>query len=333
MTQPGSSVVPADQWAEMSSGLEDIEASDLRMPRITIEKDDGVFKDNMSGETFAYMTAVPLGVIKQRVLWQPTMGEETLNPMCKSPDSKQGFPTISGKKEELFPWEASGFSPGDFPLNPEGRAVVPCTSCRLAQWKSHPDGKKAWCSEQWTIPILYGPEDDTPQITALLTAQRSSLAPAKGYFAGLFQRKVPAFSSYAIIGLNPMMRGKNKYFIPTWKLKGATPEDEWPVYSQSYQVIREYVQQPPRSGEEVNAQSVAGSNVVQGSFIQTPTWTPGQPLVSEADIATLQAQKQTQMQSPIMQQQSVPFVQGPAPTAYVPPVNTTSRDADDDLPF
>jgi hypothetical protein len=323
-------VVPANQWSGMDSGLGDIEASDLRMPRLSIDKDTGTWQSSMGQEKFEYITAIPLGVVKQRVLWQPNMSDDNVGPMCKSPNAKEGYPTLKGKNEELFPWQASGFNPGDFPLNPDGRAVVPCTSCRLASWGSHPDGKKAWCSEQWTIPVIYGAEDDEPQISALLTAQRSSLAGAKSFFAGLYQRQKPGFAFKVKIGLIAQTRGKNKYYVPTWSIIGGTDEEEWPVYSNSYVAFREYVARPPRGDEAaVDATTVAASNVVQGQFTQQ-TWAPGtpaQPVQPAQPVPTAQPMPQPQpaAQQPVMQ---------PTPAQAVPlqpPINMTARD--DDLPF
>lgn len=339
MTQPGQEVLPANQFNGMASGLEDIDANDLRMPRLGIDRETGMWTSSMSDEKFPYITAIPLGVNKQRVLWQANMSDDNVGPMCKSPNNREGYPTLKGKDEELFPWGASGFNPGDFPLNADGRAVVPCTSCRLAQWKSHPDGKKAWCSEQWVIPVLYGANDDEPQITALLTAQRSSLAPVKLYFGGLIQRRLPAFAKLVKIGLNAQMRGKNKYFVPTWGIIGDTDQDEWPVYSESFMTIRDYVGRPPRGDEEaVSAASVASGNVVQGSFAQQATWAPGAQATPVQPVNVQPQPQATAMQQPVMQQpvmqppmmQAVQPVQQQAPVPT--PVNVTARD-NDDLPF
>jgi hypothetical protein len=321
MTQPGTEVMPANQY--LATGMEDIDPNDLRMPRLSIDKEDGTFVNSMTNDKFEYMTAIALGVIKQRVLWQAMMGEGDLGPMCKSPNAKEGYPTLEGRPEELFPWPAAGFSPEDFPLNAEGRKVLPCANCRLSQWKSHPDGKKAWCSEQWTIPILYGAEDDEPLITALLTAQRSSLAGAKGFFGGLFQRQQPAFSTYVKIGLQAATRGKNKYYVPTWAIKGSTDQEEWPLYSQSYLTIRYYVSKPPRGSDEVNAAQVGDANVIQGS-VQQQTWAPGQPLTTTVPVTQPVVAQSAPVTAPV-----APAAQ-PAPVAS--PMNQTARDFDD-LPF
>lgn len=324
MTTPngaGSAVVPADQYSGLESGLGDIAPEDLRMPRIGIDKDTGEFVDSMTNAQYPRIDAILLGCIKQRVLWQPNMPENPVGPMCKSPDFETGYPTMQGSPEELFPWAASGWSADQLPKDTEGRVMASCATCRLKEWGSHPDGKKTWCSEQWAVPIIFGAEGETPSITALMTFQRSSLAPIRTYFGGLFQQQRPAFSKVAVLRLQAKMRGRNKYYVPIIQGLSDTDQAEWPMYSTAYMTVRRYIAQPPRVADKpADAASVAAANTVSSNA----TWAPGTP----AAATTIPGQVVTPTPTP-----PTPPAQPAMPVLPVVTPSVVARDSDDDLPF
>src|SRR5690606_25228480 len=90
---------------EEIDGLEDVDASDLSMPRLQIVHEDAVWEDSLSNERFESLDVILLGLIKQRVLWPSEMGEESSAPLCKSYNHTQGFPgegfTVQAKGDPM----------------------------------------------------------------------------------------------------------------------------------------------------------------------------------------------------------------------------------------
>lgn len=367
--QPGNAVALPAGYA---TGLEDFDVSDLKLPRLGIDHENGTFKDNLSNMQFETISIIPLGLIKQRVLWHPVVpeGKNDSVPMCKSTDHNTGFPTVgTNDVTKDFPWAAAQWNPTDFPMNEEGRLTLPCQSCRLKDWGSFPvDGKKTWCAEQHTIALLYGPEGAEPGMTALFTAQRSSINASKAFFASIARRQLPAFAITARVTLTAQMRGKNKYYVPAFVETGLTEQGNWAIYSESYMSVRTFITQPPRlkddKQQQQNTGNIGQTNTIQGQFSNN-TWVPGQPQpqpqqpVQQPAYATQHqytqpAQPQQQYAQPApthplpppthplppppMTQQPAP--QAPPPPVAAPPVQHapaqagggTARD-DDDLPF
>jgi hypothetical protein len=369
MTQSNLPVLPTD----LDTGLEDFSAEDLRMPRLAINHDNGTFKDTLSGAEYPALVVITLGLIKQRVMWHPTLKEGDSVPLCKSTNYKVGYPTTKQPNAaDNFPWGASGWNPSDFQPDEEGRLNLPCESCRFKEWKSHPDGKKTWCSEQHTIPLLYAPLDPSdpnsvmmePGMQALYTAQRSSLAASKTFFAAIVRQNEPAYSVKARLTLMAQTRGKNTYYTPVFTIMGRTDVNQWPTYSDTYRTIREFVSRPPatRDADGNIIQNLQQSNVVQGSVVpqydpsfQQQSWAPQQPVQQQAQPVyqqpaqapvyqqpapvVAQPQPVQQVQQPVYQQpvQQTPPLQPPLPVQQpvnpVPAGPSSARDADDDLPF
>lgn len=350
MTQPDPGQALATQnWNDgLMSGLEDFTAEDLKLARLVIDQKAGLFKDSLSGTTYERVHAITLGVVKQRVMWQPTVDEGDSNPLCKSTDNAIGYPTTWEKPQNNFPWVASGWQQGDFPQDELGRTVLPCGSCRFKEWKTHPDGKKPWCSMQHSVPLLYGEPGDTPYIQAVFTFQRSSLPASQAYFAGFMQKSLPAFSAVCEIRLNKLKRGLNDYYVPILQVLRQTDQAMWPEYSENLKIMRNFLTRPPVTRDE-NGQIVAGNiaadNVIQAqpNGFSNNTWVP------TAETATVAAPVQVQtapiaqpVQTPIAQpvmaqpvQQPVAQVIAPQqPVASVIPTVVAPVMAEDDgLPF
>lgn len=345
--QPSNAIVQYD-GQEFETGLEDFSAEDLRMPRLNIQHKNGTFKDSLTGEEHEVLHVVVLGLIKQRVLWQPQV-EDDSSPLCKSTNFKDGFPTMDAKKaNENYPWSAAGWHPNDFPQK-DGRTVLPCDNCRLKEWGSHPDGKKTWCSEQHTIPLLYSAvENVSPQMMALYTTQRSSITASKGFFAAIVRAHEPAYSVTARISLRKQQRGTNEFCVPIFTVTGKTIQDDWPLYSQSYRQVRDFIGQPPRKRDDgVNAELANNTQgqyapgfqpqqnwaqpqqqpPPQGQYVPQPAQMMPQPgLIPQQrpePVQQIQPQQATQVQPQQVVQPTAPL-----------PANPTARDAEpDDLPF
>lgn len=319
--QPGNEIAP---YNNLDTGLEDLGVEDLRMPRLVIDHKKGVFRDSLSGAEYEKLNVITLGLVKQRVLWHATVQEEAASPLCKSTNFMVGYPTMNKPKpSDNFPWQAAGWQPSDFQPDEYGRITLPCDSCRLAQWKSHPDGKKTWCSEQHAVPLLYGPEGTVPSMTAIFTTQRSSIAATRTYFAGIARQNLPAYAFIARLSLSAQKRGVNIYYVPVFTALEQTSQENWPTWSENYRSIREFLQRPPAlrdaEGNIIDVNSLAQANVIQGQVAQP---------------APQQAVQQTVVQQPVVQQPVVqqPVIQQQVTLPPTPPGATMARD-DDDLPF
>lgn len=354
MTHPTPGQALATQnWNDgMASGLEDFTAEDLKLARLVIDQKAGVFKDSLSGTEYTSVDAIALGVIKQRVMWQGSVDDGESMPLCKSTDNATGYPTTWDKPSNNFPWTASGWQPTDFPQDELGRTVLPCGSCRFKEWKTHPDGKKPWCSMQHAVPLLYADNGDDPYIQAVFTFQRSSLPASQAYFAGFMQKSLPAFSSVCRITLNKLKRGLNDYYVPQLRVLGPTDAERWPELSESYRTMRTFLTRPPVTRDEnggIVAATIATDNVIQAQpsgFGQT-TWVPtaepaGVLNVTPVQTAPIAQVPATPIAQPVQQVQQVqqPVAQVVAP-AMPPqqPVASIIQSApapvadDDGLPF
>lgn len=353
---PGQALV-AQNWNDgLMSGLEDFGAEDLKLARLVIDQKAGLFKDSLSGTEYEVVHAITLGVVKQRVMWQATV-EDDSNPLCKSTDNMVGYPTTWDKPNNNFPWLASGWQQSDFPQDEVGRTVLPCNTCRFTQWKTHPDGKKPWCSMQHAVPLLYSAPGDDPYIQAVFTFQRSSLPASQAYFAGFMQKSLPAFSAVCEIKLNKMKRGQNDYYVPQLRVIGQTDQERWFDLSESYKTMRGFLTRPPVTRDE-NGQIVAANIATDNTIQAQPAGFNGTWVPTAEPVATVQSQPaqpvQTApiaqpVQSPIAQpvvaqpvtpaqqvaqQQPVAQVFAPQqPLASVIPTVQATPAADDDLPF
>jgi hypothetical protein len=323
LAEPGTGLARPEDFA---TGLEDFNSEDLKLPRLSINHENGTFKDSLSNMEYEELVIIPLGLIKQRVLWPPQISDEKdAVPLCKSPDHKTGYPTIDRPNQaENFPWAATGWQPQMFQPNAEGRLILPCESCRLKEWKSHPDGKKTWCSEQHAIPLLYAAPGNEPSMTALFTAQRSSIAASKTFFAGVVRRQLPAFAVTAKLTLQSQMRGKNKFCVPIFVDTGLTDQGQWSMYSEAYKSIREFISRPPMlrdNSQPVNPAAISQGNVMQAQQFGNDTWVPqAQPV--QQPVPSHQAVYPGSAQQYREQQQGYPPVGQPVQQAPVsaPPV-------------
>ena len=236
-------VVPAGQYDGTMTGLEDFGTEDMVMPRLGIEHTEGKLVDNLTGEKFDKLQVVMLGLIKQRILWDTEVNEGD-HPLCKSFNHTEGLPS------DKFPWDASGFD------KDKAGDALPCASCNLKEWGSHPQRETPWCSEQHTFPVLMNiGSDDEPNFAApaIFTVQRSGIKPSKTYLTSFSRSKTPLFTVVTEISLNMQKRGSVTYSVPRFAKVADTEQAEWDEFAQHYLQIRDFVTTPPAKEDENGA--------------------------------------------------------------------------------
>lgn len=320
--QQEHSNLPANPSDFANTGLEDFNATDAVIPRISIVHDEGVWRDNLTGQKFELLRFIILGLVKQRVLFHHEVEDGDV-PMCKSPDHKQGFVNLDAPRKKSFPWAAAGFDQANFPENSEGQVVLPCSGCQLKEWGSNPTSSAPYCAEQWTLPIYYdatGEDDWTP---AILTLQKSSIKPIRSYLTSFARGNKPAFTAVCEGRLKVNSRGSVEYSVPSFTHSGESDRNNWNEYSESFGQMRGYLTQPPRTDDTDGAPAQASDNVNTA-----PATQPGPPP---------EAQQAPPAQAP---PQAAPATPPPAPAAQTPPPQAApapaaqaAPDDDDDLPF
>jgi hypothetical protein len=245
---------------DFETGLEDFNMEDATIPRLTIVHKEGEFKDSLSNEQFSTIKVIILGLVKQRVLWHPDV-EDGDWPMCRSANHDIGFPNLSDDqpKDKRFPWAKSGFDPKDYPAGDDGQIRLPCSGCALKEWGSHPDGKRPYCSEQYTLAVYYDPNDDGNWLPAIITFQKTGLKPLKAYLSSFARGRMAAFQVVTEIGLTMQKRGSTDYSVPTFRKIGNTDEENWREYSTTYRAMRDFLTADPGSRDEDEGSTPAPS--------------------------------------------------------------------------
>lgn len=231
------------------TGLEDVETTDLVMPRLSIDHDTGEIVDSLSGERHEKLTVVPLGLVKQRVLWPPEMGEENAPPLCRSYDFHEGRPG------ERFPWRDSGFDPNEFNGQDANDVVLPCAACPLKEWGSHPNRDIQWCAEQHVYPLMVPSGDSFAP--ALFTVQRSGIKSSRAYLSSFARAKTPLYTAFMNLSLTGNRRGKVSYYVPKFAKGQPTDTDDWAEYAHTYRSIRDFLQTPRTRDDEGTSSSVS----------------------------------------------------------------------------
>lgn len=235
-------------------GLGDIKASELTIPRLEIMHAEGRFRDRNSKAEFETLTAVMLGVVKQRIMWDKEVDDGD-QPQCKSPDFDNGFPQLRTDipKDKQFPWAKSNFNPADYPPGPDGLIRLPCEKCVFQEWNVN-GWKNPPCAEQFTFPLLYD-TGDGEMSPAILTLQRSAAKACKQYITAFKGARQPMFTVNTQLSLTLNSRGKVVYSTPTFKRLGPTDSSYWSEYADNYRSIREFLRQAPRPRDEEGGSS------------------------------------------------------------------------------
>lgn len=233
-------------------GLENVGSDDLSLAIIRIDHEENKFLDSLTGQHYDELDGVILGLLKQRVLWDPD--QDSKAPLlCKSRDANVGNP------REEFPWEEYRKHGGQ---EVAGSETIACGSCSLAKWGTHPKNDTPWCSLQYAFPFAFGTDE---QVAGLLTVQRSSLKGAQKYISAFVRDAVPLFAFKTKITLNGNRKGTVKYSTPNF-IRGEAIEDPalFRAWSDQYTQIK----------------ALAGLTDVSGAAVvgeSEPAQSPGAP--------------------------------------------------------
>lgn len=267
-------------------GMEDVDASDLMLPRLKIDHKRSVFVNSVTKEEFSSLTIITLGLIKGRIMWHGKL-EDDSKPQCKSPDNIHGFPNVNENdpKKYQFPWANSNFEPNHMEVvelapgqnqqhpngwSSNGHGTLQCSSCAFAKWSTDDDGKGVPppCNEQHIYPILYmqemvdetGEQSETRWVPALFTVAKSAIKNSRSYINSFAQAKQPMFTMYTFLTLRPESRAGNDYAVPEWRRATPTDRNMWGEYGQQYKGIRELMRSAPRPGEDTNPPATDNTN-------------------------------------------------------------------------
>lgn len=207
-------------------GLEDLSIADMALPRINILGADGVFEHSLTNETFETMMCVITGLVRQRVLWPPEMGDTPSPPLCRSSDFKTGRPG------DGFPWAASGMT--------DAAGTLSCELCNLKEWNTHPKGDRPWCAEQWHLSIMLVDEEGDMS-PALWTVRGSGITPTRGYISGFLGKKRPTFTALTKVTLSQHKRGAVKFSKPIFQIAGKTDPALYSVFKETYAATRTFL--------------------------------------------------------------------------------------------
>lgn len=290
MSDFGSGGVPATMMDDMDfmEGLDDIKPEDMGAPpRITIEHHEAVFKVSGSGEEFSTANFIILGLVRQRTMWHPEIPDgESPPPMCKSPDFVNGFPELSEevKADFRFPWDASGMKPNMLVDNGPGvKKSVACSDCRFKEWGTDPKSDRPWCSEEFTLPVLY--ESASGEwLPALLTLKRSALKPVKNYMASFKSSKTPMFAYVTRVTLTQNKRGNVRYCVPGFGKGEATERENWQEYFDSFKGVRDYLKAFPQERADEEGDGSAGGGLA-GAEDEASPWETSEPAKSQPKSA------------------------------------------------
>ncbi len=303
MSDPSTAVATTDDVAV--DGLEDFDSKkDASMPIIKIDHDEAVFTDTLSGESIgSEIKVILLGLVKQRVLWEAEMTEGKTQPLCRSYDFNVGHP--SGVK---FPVKAAGIPGITLDALEEGGVTIPCASCKLQEWGTHPKRESPWCSAQYTFAMLTSVGEGL-WAPALITFQRTSLKPSNQYLTYFQTHREPLYTVLTTIKLDSRSRGTNDYAVPKFIRGEETDKEEWPNYSATFKGIRSFLQTP-------RDQAVS----IGGDDDSTPVVVEEDPSVSGGDA--------TDTAAPAASSTTDAGTPAPEPTTEPAPAVP-----DDDLPF
>lgn len=296
--------------------LGDFKPSRMQVPRLGIKHKERLFRDPFTGEDLEPpIKVVMLTMVSQRLLWHVDLGEKGELPLCKSPDGESGYPTPSDvlPRGKDFPWETSGFDPNDWPPGANGMPQLPCTNCGLAKWGSHPLGKKPYCNEQYTFPLMFHPGGrEDILVPALFTVQRTGLKEADRILTKFSAMRAPLYTEVTIIDLRQESKGGNLYCVPTFRSEGPTPPDSWPDFRKNALIIRDVIRRPPMAPDE-DAEATVTVDAPPSDAPTSPAPTPTTPAARPA--------AETAAPAPAMSQ--------PASTQSAAP----AAQDDDELPF
>ncbi|QOP65392.1 hypothetical protein SEA_DIABLA_66 [Gordonia phage Diabla] len=344
------------EWSGQETGLEDFDTSDLTMPRLSIDHPEAAFKNSQTDELFSELTVILLGLHKSRIMWgEMSDGDDQDPPLCKSPDMRNGFPNMDSElpTSKQFPWEAQDvYSPTDAsPLlvGPDKNLLtmpsIGCKDCHFKEWNTDPSGKKPWCSEEWTFPLLYqDPEDADVWVPALFTIRRSGIKPARQYVTPFASKKTPIFTVATKLTLDVNKRGMVKFCTPIFTKVAKTDPESYQDYFDSFKSAQGFLLQYPMPRDDDDREAAAATvpdgdiegNVIDADVVTeepkqepapTPTPEPAQPTPPKAQRAQPEPEPEPEEQV-ISTKGKVQPLSNTAPAA-----GTVQIDEDEEPPF
>lgn len=296
-------VVPAGTY---DTGLDDL-GDAIQVPRLRIGHKTGTIIDPNTGQEFPKINAFILGLVRQRVLFHVKVDEKD-KPMCKSPDAKMGFPNLEpADPKKAFPWDKAELEPSQAQRDEQGRLYIACGSCKLKEWGSHPLGDKPYCSEQYTLAIIFAETkeellSENGGMPALLTVQKTGIKPARTYLQTFKLKGVGAYTVVTEIGLDMKKQGDTVYSTPTFRHNGDSPQERWLDFSQDFLGIQDFLLKArPPAPDVQDGNGVKANEVLNGTATANTAPSVARPTVS-------------------------------TPATVAPPA-TAPVDSDDDLPF
>lgn len=250
-TTPGGELQPWQEEEFEDFGLEDIDSSELAVPRLEIVHDHALFKDRNTKVEFPLMRAVILGVVKGRIKWDKEVGDGD-RPQCRSNDFKTGFPQmrVDIPKEKQFPWDLSNFNPADYAPGPDGQVRLPCDSCKFKEWDAPGQGKKPTCNELYILPLMYFSEEDGSSSPAILTVKSSGVPNIRKYITPFKGSKQPLFTAVTEITLSQLKKGNRPYAVPEFKRISQSDNSQWNSYMGQFRSMRDYLKRDPRPDDK-----------------------------------------------------------------------------------
>lgn len=279
----GGGLAPIDNPLGRPEGLEDFGATEAVMPTFRINHQGKTFVDSLSGAEYPKLPCVILGRVRGRTLWPADLAPEgqTEMPLCRSYDFNTGLPVIRDKEGTLvmdrFPWEASGFEPTESPL--------PCGSCHLKDWDTHPNRKAPWCSEVHTFAIAVPTGQEGEFQPAIMQIQRSSIKASRTYCSAFAGKNQPMFTAWTELTLDPRKRGSNEYCVIEFTEIGATDAQYHPYFSATYRGIREFLTTPRGGDSEEETEDMPVTTEAEAPQVEQPAPAPEPAPVSEAPVA------------------------------------------------
>lgn len=178
-------------------GFEDIDASDIKMPRIKLlqaQSDEaaeskgkpGQYYNTVTGEVFDSLDVIFLTFGKQRVRW-PEKFKRGDDPLCRSADAH--------KSDE------------------DG---VDCASCSYAKWGKNKEKPECSLSYAW-LGCVDAPQKNYPMFRTVVTA--ASMVATKDFINQIVQYNLPPFIFKVTLSSKLMKNDKGSFYVMEYSFK------------------------------------------------------------------------------------------------------------------
>lgn len=275
---PTSTDVAVPVPSNMPEGLEDTEASDLTMPIFRLDHEAGCIVNSLTNEQMPFMDVILLGRLKQRILWPQEQTNDKSQPMCRSYDFDLGMPRaetwVQSQKgnPNVTAVKLSGFTFDQVAEAEQSGEGLACANCDLKDWGK--DKTPPWCNEQWTFPFVRIDEDGDP-LPGVISFAKTGLKPCKAYVSGFVQAKAALYTVTTRIKAVTQQKGSVTWVVPVFQRLQDSDQVQWPLYSQTWRSIKEYLTTPRVFTSSEDPDEAA----VQAATAQTATVSQPAPVV------------------------------------------------------